>query len=128
MTGTEGSTAVPAAAAGSGATARETVTVPSALSMNAPSQPQRRNPLEDYLQQGKKRRRSAALHEGTLGKGKRRAILAQPTSRDTKVGKRNYKYCSQRRQDGLTAVHAQRRRRKTFHRAFCTTLKTLYLQ
>ena len=74
---TEGSTALSAAAAGNGASVRDVDTVPSALSIDASSRSGEGNQLEDYLRQGTKRRRSAAL-EGTLGKSKRRGMLTQP--------------------------------------------------
>lgn len=74
---TEGSTAV-SAAAGNGESVPDTDdVVPNALSINASSQSGESNTLEDYLRQGTKRRRSAAL-EDVIGKGKRRGILSQP--------------------------------------------------
>lgn len=67
-------------AAGNGTAIRDADTVPSALSIDVSGQSGERSSLEDYLRQGKKRRRSAALGE-TLGKGKRQGILTQPKVR-----------------------------------------------
>ena len=76
LSGTEAPT-VASAAAGSGAVVRAADTVPSALSIDARNQSGESNPVEEYLRQGTKRRRSAA-HQGSLGKGKRRGLSAQP--------------------------------------------------
>lgn len=100
--GSEGPTALPAAA-GNGASVRSADTVPSALSINAPSQSGECNQLGEYLRQGTKRRRSAAL-EGTLGEGKRRGILTQPKVRACSIV-RNRQQSSGRQEP----THIQRR-------------------
>ena len=81
----EGAPAVPSAAgaaacAEQGAAVLEKDSVPSALALNERRKSREIAALEDFLQPGTKRRRSAA-QEGAVRKRKRRGILAQPKVR-----------------------------------------------
>jgi len=77
--------AAAAAAAEESAAVSDKESVPSALAMNGRRGSREIEALEDFLQPGTKRRRSAA-QEGALRKSKRRGILAQPKVRGTDDG------------------------------------------
>ncbi len=72
------SAAAPAPAAGEqGTAAPDEESVPSALAMNGRRKSREIEALQDFLQPGTKRRRSAAAQDGALRKSKRRGIVDQ---------------------------------------------------